>query len=497
MKVKHLTIIVLAILSVLFVYLLASSKRVSFEEVNCFDYYLFGESFILDAIPEKQSYGAGENVTFYYKIFNPMEIPLTHASLRVQIAYKGNAWDRPEGDDIIDEFFAVKNLNLKPKDVYEGEFEWQVPAGIKSGIYVANLYLIAEDKFNLAGISFLSNVVGYSVEFSVRGENSMVRLNRSKIEINGNPYLFRAAKQTFSSEDQINIKAEIVNEGPPKNVEINYQVYKYDDLKESDEIKEFGRKEKLYLPSDSKSSIVFSLNNLEPEAYLVKVSATSEQQKSIVKLRVPVVGDKGRFIYLALVDFPVKAGKSKVFFCLTNGASPPGEEKGFNGRVNLEITDKNGNVIAKASKDVEIRGKVDGYLFTFDSPRDYRYVNLKATITDSSNKVHDSLSISYDYTKFFNISRNLDLALPSSVAKGNEIKYRISFTDEFGDALSGKVLSYVSDSSGKVVLTIPEKNIQGSLEDKIPSTNLEKGKYKLTVTETTYQKSVSKEFSII
>jgi hypothetical protein len=63
--------------------------------------------------------------------------------------------------------------------------------------------------------------------------------------------------------------------------------------------------------------------------------------------------------------------------------------------------------------------------------------------------------------------------------------------------LNGSVLAYVSDSSGKVVLTISEKPINGEMSNTVSLADLSTGVYKLTVVESTSQKTINKEFSIV
>src|SRR4030042_4331844 len=180
-------------LAIFFLY----KQNTDFQTVDCFDYYKFGANFFDHAIPEKESYTAGDNVTFFYTLTNPTDMSLTDAIVRVQVLYSGDNLDRFEGDDIIDEFFVVKNVNLNPGDSYNGEFEWQIPKEIISGTYLANFYLASEDKFNMAGLDFIPNVIGAGTKFEVESDyRNLMRFDKNATYVNGEQYKFRSFPPT-------------------------------------------------------------------------------------------------------------------------------------------------------------------------------------------------------------------------------------------------------------------------------------------------------------
>lgn len=494
---KYIVALVLIVAIALMVYFFYTPE-VEFQAVDCFDYYKFGDNFFTQAVPEKESYIAGDNVTFFYTISNPTEMPLTDAAIRVQVLYSGENLDRQEGDDMIDELFVVKNINLNPGDSYTGEFDWQIPKYTKSGTYLANFYLSSEDKFNMAGLGFIPNVIGAGTKFDVTSNyTDLMRFDRNATYVNGNQYKFRSFPPTFSPRDEITIKTDLINEGGEKNVTILYQAFSFDDIDTSAEVKSYTKTETISLQANSTIPITYTLKNLEKDAYLIKLTAVSENQKSILNFRIPVLGDKGRILYLGMNKFPTSTEKTSAIFCLTNVGANPGDQEGsFKGNVKVELLDKNNKKIFEDMREVTVDGSVTGYMFGFNLKDSYSYAVLKATLYNENN-TDDQMSVVYDYSKFWNITRLFDVKiLTPSIAYGNNLKFVVSFKDELGGALDGTIFSYITDSSGKVITTIPDKNFKGDVEIKIPA-NFPKGKYKLTVIEKKFEKSVSKEFSVI
>lgn len=488
-----LVLIVAISLTIYFLY----KSRIEFQSVDCFNYYKFGDNFFTHVVPEKESYTAGDNITFFYTISNPTEMPLTDAAIRVQVLYSGENLDRQEGDDMIDEFFVVKNVNLNPGDSYNEEFDWKIPEDIKSGTYLANFYLSSEEKFNMAGLSFIPNVIGAGTKFDVASsDENLMRFDRNSTYVNEQQYKFRSFPPTFSPGDEVTIKTDLINEGDEKSVNILYQVFKFDDLNPSEEVKSYTKTETVTLQANSSVPVIYNIKNLEKNAYLVKLTATSEDQKAILNLRIPVLGNQGRILYLGIDKFPMTSGETSAIFCLTNAGTNPGSQEGaFKGYIKLELLDKDNNVLFEGIKKVDVDGTVRGYMFSFDLDKFYPYATLKATLYDE--KIHDEMNVVYDYSKFWNIERLFDVnILTPTIAIGNDLKFVVSFKDDFGGSLDGNVFSYITDSSGKVITTISEKNFKGNVEIKIPA-NFSPGKYKLTVIEKKFEKSISKEFNVV
>lgn len=489
-----ITIIVFGIILSLYFFL---KPKAEFEPVECFDYYKFGANFLSYSAAEKESYNAGDNATFFYTINNPMKIPITNLIVRVQMFYEGNETDRLEGNDLIDELVVLENVNLNPGDSYSGEFDWKIPKNMKSGTYLANFYLSSEYMFNLDGLSFLSNFGGSVSSFNVISDNeNMIKFDRNSVYVNGTQYKFRLFAPMFFPDNEININAELINDGIERDVKIIYQVFKFDDLNPLDELKEYTQKEGIKLKQNSNTKISFNLKDLEPNVYLVKLTALTENQKSILNLRIPIVGEKERIVFLGLDKFPNIPKQSSVIFCLTNGAAPPGDPDQLERNVKIELVDKDKNSLFEGREKVIIDGNVKGYMFNFNLKKVQSYVTLKISVYDG-DEVQEDMSIVYDYSKFWNITRKLDIDISNpTVELGKDLKFMVSFKDNLGGSLDGNLFVYVTDSSGKVMTIINENDFSENKETEIP-VNFPKGQYELKVIEKNFEMSASKEFRVI
>jgi len=502
---KKYFVLIVIVVSALAVFILfnfqqPSISKISFTQENCFDYYKFGTPFFTSTNQDKEFYNAGDTITFFYSFKNSMDFPLDRAAVRVQIFYRGlSDIDRHEGDDLIDQFYVVRDLSMKPGDVYSNQFDWKIPSNANPGVYVANFYLVNDYKYNLAGLSFLPNSPGSSTLFNVNSPSSgMFYFDKTNTYVNNVKYKFRASPPTFEPNQEITIKTAIVNYGPARILNISYQVYKEDDLDQTYAIKSFEKIETLQLDANSTSQITYTVNNLPPDSYLFVLRASDGNQISILKIFIPVLGSKGRIIYSSLLDYPIRKGPSSGFICLTNVATPPNTESSVNGKITITLKDDSGNTIATGSHDVTLIGLVSGYKFTFNSPSEYRSLVLESSFSDSSGNIQDQKVAQYTYSKFLNITRNLDVKLlKNSINAGDTLSFTISFTTEFGEPIKGTFVVYVLDQSGRVLMVVPEKSINGVSEESItiPS-GLSAGSYKLTVVEKNYQLTVSKNFSV-
>jgi len=123
----------------------------SVEEADCFEYYKFQDGLVFDDLhSDKYLYPVGEDVIFSYNIINRMDSPVVEGKVRYQIFYD----DSREGEQIIDESFASKDINLMPGDNTAQTITWGVPVTAKPGRYILKVYFISGKYFNLAGLSF-------------------------------------------------------------------------------------------------------------------------------------------------------------------------------------------------------------------------------------------------------------------------------------------------------------------------------------------------------
>ena len=203
-----------------------------------------------------------------------------------------------------------------------------------------------------------------------------------------------------------------------------------------------------------------------------------------MKLRLPVSGVKGRFVYLGLDKFPLTKGEPTTIFACYSQSADYGTT--FNGTITLVVLDEQGNQIYKEdSNTFEIKSTPpQGKTATFVPDKDTTNLVLKATMYDDKNNLQDTVMIPYDYSKFTGTKANLTIDTPKKTyMPGDTIAYSVSYADEKNRPLNGKILVYFSGPNGKLLETTPDIEIAGKYSGnyKIPD---KEGIYSITARET-------------
>ena len=469
----------------------------AFEYTDCFPpegYYDFQNSVDFhDFHVDKTSYQPRDRVIISYDLTNRMNIPIVQGRVRIQIFYN----DSNRGEQMIDEFFIPKEYNLMKMDSIPQEYFWYVPDGARSGKYFVKSYLIVGDSFNLAGLSFLPygppGVPGKITSFEVvnSGQESSVFFDRSRTLINNQEYKFLGSPPIFTSDDSITIETQLINVGPSKDVNVSMRTYVWDDTDEKNLIDHLTKTETFHIEESETKKIIYTIGNLETNTYEVVFNAESGEERSILKLRLSVEGEKPRFIYFGLDKFPLTEEETTVFVCFSNSVdyiSFP------SGKIKFEIKDKSGNLLWSDEADVEIPPNPTGGKFEFIPQDPRRYIVLKGTILDNDNNIVDEQTLIYDYSKFMNIKRNFEIKTDKSSYKSGEIMtYTVIYTDEFNDPLDGDVVIYLLNPEDEVVYAHTHL-IHGSFSNQIELTG--EGIYKLRAIEKERDLKVEKTVEI-
>ncbi len=446
-----------------------------FEPANCFDYYEFQNGILFDNLHvDKASYAAGDEVIVSYNLISKMKAPIVEGLVRVQIFY-----DHPtQGEQMLDEFYAARNINLFENDMLPEEHKWTLPKDAKPGEYVVKTYFIVDETFNLAGISFLPygppGVPGAQTKFTVAGAGgSMIYFDKGKVFINDRQYIFGQYSTVFEP-GPVTLNTELINEGAERDITVNIEIYKWDDAVEENLISGYTSKKTYHLAANDRQTILYDLPQLDADSYLIRLEAISGEDKTIMKLRLPVSGVKGRFQYLGLADFPATSKENTLFFCFSNSAD---YTSSVNGKIKVEVLDKDDNIIfEEISDDIFVTSAPTGAIVNFTPDNEYYYLKLRAMLMDDQGNIMDEKEIVYDYSAFANINKNFVIELDKDRYRdGEEVKYTVHYKDDYDNPLSGEVLIYLLDQRGKIIKMTEPRQMTGALS----------GVIKLPVTEET------------
>ncbi|MBI2674948.1 MAG: hypothetical protein HYX24_00695 [Candidatus Aenigmarchaeota archaeon] len=490
--------------SAVFSALLIMASASAFEPAGCFPkdggYYDFMNGVRwLDFHTERPVYQTGEEMEINYRLGSVMEAPIVDGLARVQIFYN-DSW---QGEQIVDEFVSDGGLYLRKGDVLRKEVRWKIPKHAKAGTYMAKIYLLAGKGFNLGGISFLAygqgsgtGVPGMLTNFMVEnaGMQSRIYFDKTATKINGEAYQFAVPAPSIDEGKAVILSSWLVNEGDPKTVEVNLEVYKWDDIN-NQPMSQYNVSKKLSLSKNGKTEVQMAIPaGLKPDTYQVRFWARSGEETGLMKLRFSVPGELSRLNYAGLSGYPLKAGREyAAFVCASNAA---GElMASAEGTITARLVDGKGETIFEDSSNHTIPKQPAGFLKKFTPARDISDARLTVDIKDKGGEVVDSAELDYDLSKFQLPDARLDLKIASDVlGKDDALSYSIDFHSGTYP-LSGSLLVYVLDSDGKVALMKDTARIEGRQTGEIKAA-FKPGRYRLVARETTQDRIAQTDFTV-
>jgi hypothetical protein len=484
---KLKSIIALSILSIL---CLGGSVYATVEDVSCNENYMFDGLKFKDFYPEKVTYFQNDTVKITYTIANEFGSPLVAGDVKVLVMYRApNDVDRIEDDDIIDDLIVQKDVNIQSGDRYTGSFEWVIPSKAKPGVYAINAYFPVKKKFNIAGLTFYTAVPGATTTFEVKADSyEQILIDKNSTTFNGKRYMFRAPIPMVDPAAQVSIKAKLLNTGK-KAVVVTYELYKWDDIESK--LDSYTKTETV---SDSKD-LEYSVSGLPVGVYSARITASSGDMKSILKVRFYLKGALGRFIWVGLGGFPLMAGdQSKVGFCMSNSAVDPGDASvKFNVSGTITVLDESGNKILEEKYSAPLTAAISGKRINFSAAKQLTKATLKADMYDDKGTLMDQVEILYDYTKFLNIEKTFSLSAPDTAK--DTLSYSVSYSDKYKDGLSGDAVVYLIATDGKVA-SLNQDKISGSLNGAFDISGMAEGVYTLKAVEPNEHLSDSKTVTI-
>ncbi|MBI4173426.1 MAG: hypothetical protein HY519_01785 [Candidatus Aenigmarchaeota archaeon] len=452
---------------------------------------------------EQAAYSPGEEVEIDYSITGNQLAPIIDSFVRVQVLFE----DAVQGEQLADEFFPggvagkpLKDVNLRYGDRVDKEIRWRVPAGARPGNYTIKAYIISGDAFNLAGLSFVPygppGVPGIDASFAVKNaDTSAISFDKLVTTFNGKPYLFSTFVPIIGPDDKISVTTQLANHGPAKTAVVAMEIYEWDDVS-GKPIDKYSTIASVELPAGGKKALDFSVPALGPNAYELRMAATSSAENAVLKMRFAVAGQKPRLIYAGLDGFPMLAGSQyQAFFCASNAA----ESTSFAaGKVRLTFTDRDGKtVFQETSGLLDIPPQPSGMAAAFIPAAQITKGTLTAEILDGNDAVLDYVELPYDYSLFPAKDAQLRLTMgQDSYVIGAKAGYAVDLTDPAGLPLSGDLLIELRAPDGRAV-QVDEQRMEDHFESmldlaKAPSP----GTYTLVVRERSKDLMAQQQFSV-
>jgi hypothetical protein len=389
-KQKTKVLIVLATLFFLFSQANAQENNIGTPNgIDCFDYYKF-QSVQVSLGNTKDFYKPGEKIIFQGEIVNQNDYPIVNGDVFARIGKKNPNYTR-EGNFTIDEFFPIENVNLDSLEKKPASFEWVVPKDATGGTYHIDFFFLTGRKYVLGGLPFTNEVVIGGTDFEVKSDNSsQIYFDKSQTKVNNLPYKHIGNWPSIDAGGKIEIKQPLKNTfSTEQKVNIKYELFYWDSLNEKDKI--ITKEENIVVAAKSTYDLSHLIPTMSDSVYYLKITAEG-MQKSIVNLRFVSGQNHLRLNFPAINKFPlIKNENATLFSCFHNTFRTP-----IPGKVEVTLSDSEGKEITKLNYQGDISGAMMAEKKEFQPQKDYGWAKLAAKITDDQGKIMDEYEAVYD-----------------------------------------------------------------------------------------------------
>ncbi len=392
-----------------------SVKKVSTNGsvTDCFDYYKF-QSVQVSAGTEKDSYGAGEVVKFNGSLINQNDYPVIDGYIFVRVSRYNDNYLK-EGHYVVDEFFAKNKVALDANEEREVQFDWSVPEGLSAGTYKADFFFSVGKKFNLGGLPFTNEIIVGGDDFEIISDNvSYVSFKRDETQINGKSYKHIGNWPLMKPHKEVSVIQPIENTADvDKGVLVTYQLYYWDSLDQTDLADQ--RTETIVIPANSTEKLAYVIPDMNESVYYLKITAASENQKSIVNIRMASDQERPRMNYPAITSFPLKKDEVfTLFSCFHNTSALD-----TLGKIEVSLFGRGGNKIDDLSYEGKITSSMMAAKKDLQAKENLDYLKLKTQLYDKNGKRVDEYEVTYDCKQLE--SCQSEKALVSSLASSSSI----------------------------------------------------------------------------
>jgi hypothetical protein len=327
--------------------------------VSCFDYYRFG-SVPVTLAAETIQVAQGADLQIQGKVINQNSYRVDDITVYGKIYYKKNFEKSSFGPDIIQMLPLAEDISLEAGEEKTFTYTYPIPPTHKPGNYQVAAFVVSHDRFNMAGLSFTSDVVGSLLNFSVVGEDrGSVYFDNTKTVLNDLSFhstIFPPRSPV--PEGGLPISAVVMNTTDISvQGKIHWKVYSWDNMSAQNLIEESETSVLIepasstnvsYRIQDKDSTVYYVLGELMPEGASVPVS--------VLQIRYIHTGPEAlslpRLGFLGVTQYPAEKEKTEAFVCVHS----TGSHAAKNAKVVLtvkELKQENKGLMGLVSSDKE------------------------------------------------------------------------------------------------------------------------------------------------
>lgn len=373
------------------------------ELADCFDVYEFGSAGVaLTAGSSQSEYKPYDLVEISGEVVNNNPYPVLGLTVRARVLRSHpNPVIQRALYTTVDDFEVIKNITLKSKESYKLQYNYNMSGKAPSGEYKIQYYVYNQDRFNLNGLSFTEDIIANITEFTVKGEVEHIYIDKTKITVDGQDNDTRGFITQHTINKDLPIKFPLINPtNEEKEVEINYKLYKWDGILESNLIEEKIQQVSVKGNSSLELEYVLEPNN-NPVYYLVLESSTTEEKKnplikdkSMAHVRLSIGGNNApRVNWVGLNKNPFEGGDVEVMTCVHNTVFETDK-----GPVKVEsiARDEKGRELSKIEYEGVMPSVVSGIKNKLNTEKKFNEVTIETSIYNASNELVDNIITKYE-----------------------------------------------------------------------------------------------------
>lgn len=387
-------------------------------EFNCSDFLRYG-NLKVSVSSDKRDIKAGDIISFSGELKNTKSVPFTGADVFIKIV-KNNKDNNLEYVDIVDQFYAAKNLSIAKGSVTDQtttsfKFVWKVPKSLIEGDYSVLSYVNISNQYDLNGFSISDDVSNGSFDFHLSSDSKVKPLyfDKRTLSINNEKYQSVGFSPEIGKDDLVNISTVVVNESDKQlDATLVWTLYGNSSRAESSILEK--KIEKIELFPGEKRLVSFLPTKITKSNLYVTGEVNSSNSKSYINTSFKKEGiSDTQITYTGLTSYPVGVdGETSLFVCYK-----PGETNQIdNTLLNIKIADNEGNVFFKDSIKIVEGNTLGEYLKQIFIPFKNKSSTVIAEI-EKNGKVIDSTTLRYDCNSANNGDCNL-LNDNSDVSRG-------------------------------------------------------------------------------
>ncbi len=369
--------------------------------VDCKDNFKSGSVKFEQLSTKSHKVKAGEEIIFKGALSNKNNFPVAEGLVFVKVHRLKEDAISASRDFLVDEFVALKDINLWPNERKDFNFSYKIPESALEGEYSISFYFASSEHFQISGITFLPGLSEKSIRLSVEGSKDGFWIDGDTIIVNDKEVKSPTWVPVIQKEERAVFSFLLKSTLGSGTAKISADIYNFDLLSEDNKI-ERHHKEKTVSLESQEQIVDFTYTRLAPGSYVLKIKAQGENQESLLSLRFTVLGSTARIINSSLSNFPLKKGETfSLATCFSNATDVGIYFDDFAGRILLELRDKDsGDLLAEMAHEGDITLKPTGLNQQFKARGYSDNVILISRIYNAQGELLDEAKTEYNADNF-------------------------------------------------------------------------------------------------